>query len=562
MCLEKMRAFLFAGDYDLTQLNRKQLCTSKEGTLKYIFLLFEKGLFLQALEEINLLSKEKISPEEELCLMLLTAKIYAFNAKLQEAKELISELYVRIAQMNITKQIFLIELLTLEGIIQRASGKYDEAIRFHEKALAIIIAHNDNFTDFKRETLGYIAISLYFKGKLESARPYIEQAMQLPAQSANAKFVAPHTLVKILVEEGKWQKARDMFNDLIAQSKDKYMHYYARFLANRSIVYQNLGDFKRASNDFSKSLQIFEANGDIRGANFVYERIGNLYFNRGDTANALESYQKNLANSLKFENSVEIAWAMKNIAIVNYTQKFKENATQYLESALAICRDIENDVKAAEILYYLIIMADEVTATTQQYMDALFELAKRNKTNDKIQLRAKLSEAFLLKQSLRVIDKFRAQQIYFKILSEDVVLYELTINAYFNLFDLLLLEYKISDEKEVLNDINTVIDKLNGIAEKIDSASVRVETMILQAKFMLLEKEIERAQELLSEAKKIAKKNGLERLHTKIQAEEIVVIQQIAQWSELIEKNKQAFEEAQRNQIMDYLKEVSRIVNI
>ncbi|MDX1799234.1 MAG: hypothetical protein R3255_11345, partial [Candidatus Lokiarchaeia archaeon] len=110
---------------------------------------------------------------------------------------------------------------------------------------------------------------------------------------------------------------------------------------------------------------------------------------------------------------------------------------------------------------------------------------------------------------------------------------ELIIKAHIHLCDLLLTEYRIENNIEVLNELNYYISSLLDIAEKQHSYLVFCEAFILRAKVALISFNMKTARRYLTQAQKIAESYGMKRLSMKISYEHDELLRQTKMWENL-----------------------------
>ncbi|MGC9778523.1 MAG: hypothetical protein HZR80_04715 [Candidatus Heimdallarchaeota archaeon] len=154
-----------------------------------------------------------------------------------------------------------------------------------------------------------------------------------------------------------------------------------------------------------------------------------------------------------------------------------------------------------------------------------------------------LSETLILKSKGRPKYWTQAIDILEKIVSEPIATYNTTLVALINLCELLLNEFSISGDEEVLNDLQTHTSRLLDIAQKQNSYTLRVEvyhiriiTLWLQAQHTKLDINIQNACRLLQEARDLADSHGLIKLSSKITTQNDKMLDQLENWDEFIRK--------------------------
>ena len=210
----------------------------------------------------------------------------------------------------------------------------------------------------------------------------------------------------------------------------------------------------------------------------------------------------------------------------------------YQKQSLTIYEELENKIYLSSVLESLVaVLLDKRDyEQAQLYLDNLKKINEEEE-NKEINLRYQFSRALFLKSSPRLRDRGRAEEILKQITEQDIIYIETTSNALINLCDLLLLELQMTNDIEILNEINHTISRLLDIAEKNNSYSLLAETYLLQARLALLTLESKKARRLITQAQSIAEQHGLKLLAMKISNEHDELLKQQKIWENLKEKN-------------------------
>jgi len=139
----------------------------------------------------------------------------------------------------------------------------------------------------------------------------------------------------------------------------------------------------------------------------------------------------------------------------------------------------------------------------------------------------------MLKKSSRIRDKAKVEELLKQVINTETVRFDTIIFAHIHLCDLLLAEYRINNDSEVLDELNHYIAKLLTIAEKSHSYLVFCETFILRAKVALINFNMKAARRFLTQAQKIAESYGIKRLAMKISYEYDELLRQTKMWENL-----------------------------
>jgi hypothetical protein len=140
-----------------------------------------------------------------------------------------------------------------------------------------------------------------------------------------------------------------------------------------------------------------------------------------------------------------------------------------------------------------------------------------------------VTHALVLKASPRIRDRVEAEKIM-KILIEEKVGFQTTNMALIYLCEWYFEEFQISNQMEVLEDIQPLIDHLLRNAKQQNSYSLLANAKLLQAKLALFQINITEARKLLSEAQNIADEHDLQRLAGEISREHDHILEDLKLW--------------------------------
>jgi hypothetical protein len=125
-----------------------------------------------------------------------------------------------------------------------------------------------------------------------------------------------------------------------------------------------------------------------------------------------------------------------------------------------------------------------------------------------------------------------------------------------NLCGLLLDEMFITDNQEIMKEIEPLISKMLDMAQNRGSYLWLAETKLLQAKLSLIQMDIRKAKKLMTQAQMIADLHGLKSLAIRISDDHDSLLDQSSLWKELLKKNAPMSERiklASINSVMDRL---------
>ncbi|MFX1572371.1 MAG: tetratricopeptide repeat protein [Promethearchaeota archaeon] len=261
-----------------------------------------------------------------------------------------------------------------------------------------------------------------------------------------------------------------------------------------------------------------------------------LHSFKGDLGNANMLFKQSLVIFEELNNKIMTARVLNNITS-NYRKRGELNlALESIEKCIAINKvlgDLRHVANNHDFLIKTLIDMGDINRAQH----ALYELEQlKNQLNDKIiNLMYILDKALVLKTSLRARNRGKAEELFIQILEVEDISYEDKIVALINLCELLLIELRITNDLEVLDELKQYITQLLDIADHMQSYWILCETYLLQAKLSLLTFDIKKARRFLIQAQQIAERFYLTQLKVKITNENMELLKKLDLWERLKE---------------------------
>ncbi|MFX1524210.1 MAG: tetratricopeptide repeat protein [Promethearchaeota archaeon] len=258
---------------------------------------------------------------------------------------------------------------------------------------------------------------------------------------------------------------------------------------------------------------------------------------QGEIDRCIRLYEQSLAIFKELDNKRKIAVTLNNLGDEYRREGDLDRALKCLEESVALHQELGNLRDIATSHDYLIqILIDK--GDLERAKLCLYDLEQLNSKikNKKRNLWYLFDKALLLKTSPRARNRIKAEDIFNQLLEDkDSRQYELIIMTLLNLCELHLVELRVTNDTEVLDEINPLIVQLLDIAEKSHSYWVLSETYLLQAKLSLLTFDIKKTKRFLTKAQKIAESYGMKQLAMKISYEYDKLLKQTEIWKNLKE---------------------------
>jgi len=316
-------------------------------------------------------------------------------------------------------------------------------------------------------------------------------------------------------------------------------------LYNTANLLLRKGEIQKAQDKYKKCIEI-STKYKVRDQPWFYFDIGlaSCYLYKGELNEALEYAQEALEKCEKISNKYALGWVHYLLARIFYEKNESFTALVHAQSSLDYRQEIGNKQEMALTLRWIItlLLENQDYDEAINHFDQLKELAKN--TDDMITDRCfRLTEAMMLKSKTRPKYWIQAIDILEELANDKIVDYELSVTGLVLLCELLLNEFSISGDEDVLQDLQTHTSRVVEIAKKQNIYSLRVEahnirilSFWIQAQYSKVDIDIQNARKLLKEAKELADEKGLVKLAQKIGNQHAQLLEQLHNWNEFIRK--------------------------
>ncbi len=316
------------------------------------------------------------------------------------------------------------------------------------------------------------------------------------------------------------------------------------------------GQIKRSINFYLKAKKIAE---DIQNDTLLCRALGNLggsYTKIGEPKTAIKLLEQCRHLSLQIDDKEYLAFSLRDLGVsYQLLGEFDQAEKLFLES-FSIYRKLGDYLYAETARFCLFLLALELDSIdkARKYYEQLKQFIIANPVPG-VLLYDKFMQAMLLKASSRPKDKFRAQNLFGKIVEEQNLMFVdyITIPAMLHLFELLLYELRISGDNEILEDIKNLNQRIKDFAKTQNISILHAESLLLESKLALVELDLEQSHQLLQDAQTIAEEKGLNNLILKIVHEKFAIKDQINRWERLIEKEASLTERLELTKLEDLI---------
>ncbi len=321
------------------------------------------------------------------------------------------------------------------------------------------------------------------------------------------------TLKYIELEE---QLIKHFQGDLPEEIKELHIGW----LFYRATIYAYRGNLKLSFKDANELLRIAELYDHKRGISGGILSLGRYYWLSGDLDKALAHHDRAIELS---EENINNSWDFIILA-------------DQLMVATKVSIDKEDIVRA------------------KKYFKRLEEIRELKPAKSIINDIYRMAKAIILKSSMRFRDRVMAEDIFREIIEEDSSIYMLKLDALSELCELLLVELRLSNDINIINEIKPLIEELIGMAQTSGLNYWLIEAYILHGKLALIVFNIESSRRYLTQARRMAERHGLKGPADEITGLHEAMMEKIDMWEQLEKNNSPLSERMELARLEDHLK--------
>jgi tetratricopeptide (TPR) repeat protein len=481
--------------------------------------LIEKGNYIEALQILDDLEIQNIlPPQEKLPSNYLRSLCLSRLGQDEKALILAEQVYEESKNLKNPIQTFDASMIMAESLSFLV--KIEEAsiiISISENLLKTISQIPEKEYTAKRAYVTYIKSLIYLRrGELETALDNIKQTITLQ-ENINQKQDIARTLYgqgAIFAHKGELDQAKECAEKGLELEKGGFNRNIVRNYMVLGVTNSHRGDFDRSNENWKSGLIIAEKINDIVDIALITNNIGMNYLVQGDFPNAQVYLKKALLNLEKMNAFGVIPSVLDSLIHLNLDMGDIEQARQYLRYMKQINDREEN--KATDTYY-------------------------------------RVDKAVILKTSSRAINRGKAEEILKQVVDDEIVDYEMTIIAFLNLCDLLLIELRNTEDLEVLDELRSYLSRLLDIAENNHAYLLLAESYLFQARLSLIDLDIKEARRFFTQSMQIAERWNFDQLAAIVASEYAELLNQLSIWEKYKETNASLAERIKLARIEDQM---------
>ena len=441
-------------------------------------------------------------------------------------------------------------------------GKYDfdESLKYINQGLALFTSLNKSHKiGWCNEILGWIYT---YRKELDIAEVYAYEGLKIYEEIGNKRDLAwtNFLLGWLSFFNNDYDKAINFVEksskmfELIG-NKQCVAHSH-NFLA---LIHLNKGDFDLSLKHTEIGLQLFESIDYQKDIAFSLAYRSLVYLSNLDYDSALENMQKAMPILQKIGNKFENTLVLSDIGRIYHYKGDYENARKYFKESLKLAQEVDDNELIANTIFSLVSITSEQIDFDESYQ-YLLQLQQLNETTELplVNQYTQVAESLLLKSSTRALNRGKAEELLKDILKEKIQDKNLIVTALVTLCEILLADFKISKEQEILVEIYNYIDELTTLAKDQNMLSIMGETYRLRAQLALAELDLKDAKILLDQARVFAEGKGLNKLKEDIISDQEKLEMQLEMWQDMMQRKAPVYEALDYVSIDEILQKIGK----
>ena len=276
-------------------------------------------------------------------------------------------------------------------------------------------------------------------------------------------------------------------------------------------IHWYIGNFIEALEYCERSLTYSKNDIRIKASNLRV--LGNIHLIRGELTQALKYSEEGmkLANEGKYQDLITSFRCYLGNAYKFMGEYIR--AIEYLNPNLIETKISFpfQDVYKGIALFTLITIYHEMgdDKMSHYYLDQFEEFAKEKENKDIRNFYFVAKGILLLNESSRTRDRAEAEKLFKKVVEDAISVLPLYLYALWGLICTYIEELGISNDLEILEDINPLIDRYLSLAYRIKSSIMVCEVHVFKSKLALVQLNFDEAKLLLTQAQQIAESHNL-----------------------------------------------------
>lgn len=489
---------------------------------------------------INLEKKETSITKEQLSILILKGKICCYKEQYKIAVEVGEKAYQLSQKLGIISKIIDSLLLKAHMVFL---GMLEKALEHISEAEGLLNSMSDKlsseFLKLKADFLLIKSIACHHTTDHNKALELAQEWLALREKLSEKLDIALiySQIADIYIFKSDPTTALDYaMKSFAIQEELQNQIGIATSLYLIGLSYYSKGDFDQALKFVKQSLTLREISTSTKLQSI--HLLGAIYKEKGELDRTLKYY---IRAAKLAEQEAYVEDFLENTMGIGATYRMKgnlEKATEYLQNSMELSKKYKIPYGIRTSLFYLILTNLDKNSLNQAqlYLKQLEEFAHQNESRIFNQVHI-ISKALVLKKSGRIRNRTEAELLLKQITEDEISSPQLYLLALVNLCELFLEELDMTNNSEVLDELNPLIAQLSNIAKDQNAYLWLAEIKLLQAKLALIQMKIKEAEQLITQSQQIAELHGLNLLAIRISIEHDTLLEQLSTWNSLEKTN-------------------------
>jgi len=247
------------------------------------------------------------------------------------------------------------------GVIYKLTGQYQQALTYHQKALAEsnLVLNQKSISN----TLNYIGSVYWYLSQYDSSLIFYQKALTIrkEIEDFEGQAIITNNMGLVYKDQGLFQKALDFHHKALElnsqKNNKKEIAKTYNYIGN---IYLQINNNDKALNFYTRSLDIRESINDLEGIAQSQKNIALVHRMNNDNKQALEYMKKSLLNYKKIGNKVLIASCLNHIGNIYQENNLLDFALENYLNALKLRQQVGAQDQIAKSLNNIGIIYNQI----------------------------------------------------------------------------------------------------------------------------------------------------------------------------------------------------------
>ena len=265
--------------------------------------------------------------------------------------------------------------------------------------------------------------------------------------------------------------------------------------------------------------------------------------------------------SLSFGQASLVQYYLSSSDLYLSLNKFEKSKLN-LEQALDLLNN-QTFLKRTILVFKIEIIRILLELGDVKLAQSIFEdLSKLEGGGEELRIQLLFAQALLQKANSRISIRLESLKLFKELINMDISDYFIKSKSIMHSIELLLLEYKIEENQEVLDEINLLLGKLEVFASEKKNVLMVIDFFIISAKLAIIEGDLTSSFELLDKASSSVEKINHPYLKEKILSEKTRIYDELKKIHHTDLETMDLQKKLELSQIESYIDKAQQYINL